>query len=203
MPVLEAETTVHRPPGEVFDALVDLRRYEAYSDHLAAVTREGDGGVGTEYGLRFEWWRVGYTVRSRVTAVERPECLDFEVTSGIAASGSWFVEPADGAAQEGGEATVDGRQDEGSREGARGADVEAPDEAGSPEGPVTRVRFVVEYDPDSVAGGAVSLPALVPLSWVVDKVAPLVEREAAGVVQRVVRDLEGSDRAVDLAVTMR
>lgn len=179
MPVLEAETTVHRPPGEVFDALVDLRRYETYSDHLAAVTREGDGGVGTEYGLRFEWWRVSYTVRSRVTAVDRPERLDFDVTRGIAAHGSWFVEPADDGADEG------------------------SDEAGSPERPATRVRFVVEYDPDSVAGGAVSLPALVPLSWVVDTVAPLVEREAAGVVQRVVRDLEGSDRAVDMAVTVR
>ena len=178
MPTLEAATTVRRPPDVVFDALLDLRRYEGYSDHLASVTREGDGGVGTEYGLRFEWWLVGYTVRSRVTAVERPERLDFEVTSGIDASGSWHVEP-----------------------------VEAADGASEPDGgtggPASRVRFVVRYDPDSVAGGAVSLPALVSLPWVLDRVAPLVEREAQQVVERVVADLEGERRPVDLEVTVR
>ncbi len=168
MPVLEARTTVHRPPEVVFDALCDLRRYEAYSDHLAAVTRSGDGGVGTEYALQFEWWLVTYTVRSEVTGVSRPERLDFAVTKGIAAEGSWHVEP-----------------------------VATGDE------PVTRVRFVVEYDPDSVAGDAVGLPSLVSLSWVVDRVAPLVEREAEQVVSRVVADLEGRKREVELEVTVR
>lgn len=166
--MLEARTEVHRPPSAVFDALLDLRRYEAYSDHLDAVTREGDGGAGTEYAMRFAWWRVTYTVRSRVTAVERPERLDFAVTEGIAAEGSWHVEPV-----------ADGDE------------------------PVTRVRFVVEYDPDSVAGSAVGLPSLVSLSWVVDRVAPLVEREAEQVVSRVVADLEGRERDVELDVTVR
>lgn len=173
MPTLEARTTVHREPEAVFDALLDLRRYESYSDHLARVTREGDGGVGTEYRLRFEWWLVAYTVRSRVTAVERPERLDFEVTKGIRADGSWHVEPAE-------------------EPGPDGVD-----------GPATRVRFVVKYDPDSVAGSAVSLPALASLSWVVERVAPLVEREAERVVERVVVDLEGRPRAVDLEVDVR
>lgn len=168
MPVLEARTEVYRSAEAVFDALLDLRRYEAYSDHLAAVERVGDGGVGTEYTLRFEWWLVSYTVRSEVTAVERPDRLDFAVTKGIQATGSWFVEPVS-----------------------------------TGEDPVTEVRFVVEYDPDTVAGAALSLPALTSMSWVIERVAPLVEQEAAGVVRRVVNDLEGSDRAVDLNVEVR
>jgi len=166
VPVLEARTTVHRPPEVVFDALSDLRRYEAYSTHLAAVERTGDGGVGTEYDLRFEWWRVAYAVRSTVTAVDRPARLDFEVVRGLAASGSWLV-------------------DAGAADGA------------------SRVTFVVRYDPDTVASSALQLPALTPISWVIDRVAPLVEREARGVVERVVRDLEGSERDVDLEVTIR
>ena len=188
VPTLEAATTVYREPAAVFDALLDLRRYEAYSDHLTRVTRSGDGGVGTEYDLRFEWWLVGYTVRSRVTAVERPERLDFEVVRGIRASGSWHVEPL--AA--------------GEEAGARAADEGPPGGARADEdGPATRVRFVVEYDPDTVAGGAVRLPSLVSLSWVVDRVAPLVEREAEQVVERVVADLEGERRPVDLEVEVR
>ena len=171
MPTLEAKTTVRSGPEAVFDALLDLRRYERYSDHLARVTREGDGGVGTEYRLRFEWWLVGYTVRSRVTGVDRPERLDFEVTRGIRAAGSWHVDPVD--------------------EPPAGADA------------ACEVRFVVEYDPDSVASSAVNLPALTSLSWVVDRVAPLVEREAERVVERVVEDLEGRPRSVDLTVTVR
>lgn len=189
MPTLEAATTVHRPPAAVFDALLDLRRYEGYSDHLAAVTRDGDGGVGTAYDLRFEWWLVSYTVRSRVTAVERPERLDFEVVKGIRAAGSWHVEPVEAPDDASGDATAsDGAAD-------------AP--ASGDEEPSTRVRFVVEYDPDTVAGGAVGLPSLVSLSWVVDRVAPLVEREAQQVVERVVADLEGARRPVDLEVTVR
>lgn len=189
MPVLEAETTIHRPPEDVFDALCDLRRYEAYSDHLAEVVREGDGGVGTEYELQFEWWLVGYTVRSEVTGLERPERLDFEVTEGIAAEGSWYVESkanptaTDEAEPKDGDGNANGRQD-------------------NDGGPVTRVRFVVDYHPETVAESAVRLPSLASLSWVVEKVAPLVEREAAGVVERVVQDLEGSDRAVELDVTI-
>lgn len=173
MPTLEARTTVYRAPSAVFDALLDLRRYETYSDHLASVTREGDGGVGTEYRLRFEWWRLSYTVESRVTAVEAPSRLDFTVTRGIAANGSWHVEPA--------ETNSPGWTDE----------------------PATRVRFVVEYDPSTVAGSTLDLPAWTSLTWVVDKAAPMVEREAERVVERVVADLEGAERDIELTVTVR
>jgi len=173
VPRLEARTVVYREPAAVFDTLLDLRRYESYSEYLVRVIRNGDGEDGTEYRLRFEWGPVGYTVRSRVTAVDRPERLDFEVTKGIRAAGSWHVDPADEP---------------------------APDAV---EEPATEVRFVVEYDPDSVAGGAVSLPAFTPLSWVLERVAPLVEREAERVVERVVADLEGQARSVDLQVDIR
>lgn len=171
MPVLVARTGVHRPPEVVFDALADLRRYESYSDHLAGVTRTGDGDAGTEYTLRFEWWLVSYTVRSAVTGFERPERIDFAVTDGISAEGAWVLEPI----------AVDGPGSEGG----------------------TRVTFTVAYDPDTVDESALGLPALASVSWVIDRVAPLVEREAEGVVQRVVRDLESSQREVDLEVTVR
>lgn len=178
MPTLVAETTVRRPPAVVFEALADLRRYEGYSEHLASVTRAGDGGVGTEYELRFSWWRIDYTVRSCVTAVDRPERLDFEVTSGIDAEGAWCLEPITQAGEQNPVTDDDGPS-------------------------ATRVHFQVSYHPDTVAPAALDLPALTSLSWVIDRVAPLVEREAAGVVQRVVHDLEGSDRAVNLDVTVR
>lgn len=171
MPELEARTDVHRPPDVVFDALLDLRRYESYSDYLASVRRDGDGGIGTTYTLQFTWWLVSYTVRSRVTGVTRPERLDFEVIDGIAADGSWFVEPL-----------------------GEHADADEP---------WSRVRFVVSYDPNSVTSTALQLPAIASMSWVIDRAAPLVEREAEGVVQRVVRDLEGDDRTVDLEVCVR
>lgn len=187
MPTLEATTTVYREPSVVFDALLDLRRYEGYSDHLTSVTRTGDGGVGTEYELRFEWWLVGYSVRSRVTDIERPERLDFEVTRGIRASGSWFVEPV-----------TAGEDPDGDTEAAARSD----DPAGKT-GPATTVRFVVEYEPTSVSTGAVNLPSLVSLPWVIDRVAPLVERESEHVVERIVADLEGRERPVELEVSVR
>lgn len=63
----------------------------------------------------------------------------------------------------------------------------------------TRVALVVRYDPDS-ADDAVSLPSLVPMSTVVEKARPVVEREAERVLARVVADLEGRPRQASLAV---
>ncbi|MCD2202294.1 MULTISPECIES: type II toxin-antitoxin system RatA family toxin [unclassified Halobacterium] len=62
-----------------------------------------------------------------------------------------------------------------------------------------RVTLVVTYDTGS-ARGALDLPRLVSLDWVVDKVVGLVVEEGERVVERVVADLEGERRPVELAV---
>jgi hypothetical protein len=64
----------------------------------------------------------------------------------------------------------------------------------------TRVHFAVEYDPDSAKVGSIDLPRFVSLSWVVEKVKPKIQTEATRIVERVVVDLEGDSRTVDLEV---
>lgn len=63
----------------------------------------------------------------------------------------------------------------------------------------SRVTFVVTYDTDS-ARGALDLPRLVSLDWVVERVVDLVVEEGERVVERVVADLEGERRPVELDV---
>lgn len=168
---IEVTTLVYLPREEVFDFLVDFPGYARYSKHLKNVVQDGDGGPGTRYALRFAWWKLTYTARSEVTAVERPDRIAFRILKDLDATGHWSVEPADVPA-------------------------DAPPDAET----ASRVRFVVEYDPTSVSAGAVDLPALVNLSWVVDRVRPVVVTEAERVVERVVADLEGRERAVELTV---
>ena len=64
----------------------------------------------------------------------------------------------------------------------------------------TEVRFLVEYDPDSARVGNVDLPRFVSVSWVVEKAKPKIRTEAERIVERVVADLEGRHREVELAV---
>jgi uncharacterized membrane protein len=64
----------------------------------------------------------------------------------------------------------------------------------------TRVTLHVEYRPESANEGAIDLPRLVSLDWVIEKVKPRVEAEAERVVRRVVADLEGERRDVDLDI---
>jgi len=64
------------------------------------------------------------------------------------------------------------------------------------------VSLVVTYDPDS-ASGVVDLPALVSLDWVADRAVGVVEKEGRRVVERVVADIEGERRPVELTVETR
>jgi uncharacterized membrane protein len=68
------------------------------------------------------------------------------------------------------------------------------------ESTATRVEFAVEYDPDSARVGSIDVPRFVSLSWIVEKVKPKIEAEATRIVERVVEDLEGSAREVELSV---
>lgn len=166
MEELEVGTEVHLPPEEVFEFLLDFPRYANYSKHLDSVEAFGDGDVGTDYALTFTWWKVSYTVRSRVTEIVEPERIEFEIVRGLTADGEWMVEPLD------------------DRDGSY-------------------VRFLARYDASTVTSDRVSLPAFVSIAWVIDRVLPFITDEAERVVKRVVADLEGEPRPVDLDVTLR
>lgn len=83
---------------------------------------------------------------------------------------------------------------------ARGAWLVDPEPEAAPEDVSTasRVRLRINFAPDSATG--LDLPAFVSLGWLVDRVKPKIESEARRVVRRVVADLEGEPRDVDLRV---
>lgn len=169
MDTFAVSTVVYLPPEPVYEFLLDFPRYANYSKHLRSVRQRGDGTPGTEYDLRFAWWKLGYTARSRVTDVDPPARIDWEITRDLAARGAWVIEPAPEAAP--------------------------PDRE-----TVTRVRLVVNYDPETVDEGILDLPLLVSFDWVVGKVEGLIVREGERVVERVVADLEGEPRPVELRI---
>ncbi len=165
---------MYADPEAVYEFLLDFPGYARYSKYLDDVrTIEGDGGPGTRYALRFAWWKVTYTAHSRVTGVEPPERIDWEITKDIDAGGCWRVTPTEP------EPGSDGN------------------ESGDP---ACEVALEVEFDPGSASPDALDLPRLVSFDWVVKKAVPLIRTEAERVVQRAVRDLEGSTRNVDLDV---
>ncbi|MFB6111996.1 MAG: SRPBCC family protein [Halobacteriaceae archaeon] len=172
METLEIGTLVYLPPEEVFEFLIDFPGYARYSKYLQRVkTLSGDGGPGTEYALRFQWWKLSYTARSRVTSVDAPDRIDWEVTKDIDASGRWLLKEVEEAA---------------------GAE--------TPQDTATCVKMVVDYDPSSVGRGIIDLPRFVSFSWVIDQVQDLIVEEGERVVERIVADLEGERRPVDLSV---
>lgn len=165
---IEVSTVVYLPPEPIYEFLVDFPRYASLSEHLTDVRQEGDGTPGTEYHLRFAWWKLTYTAHSRVTDVDPPTRIDWTITKDLDAHGYWRIEP----------------------------DAEVPPEREA----ASRVRLVVQFDPHSAREDAIKLPRFVSLSWVVEKVKPLVQDEAEAVVRRLVADLEGEPREVDLKI---
>lgn len=67
----------------------------------------------------------------------------------------------------------------------------------------SKVRFRAEFHPDSADSSAISLPRLVSWDWVIEKAKPKIQSEAERVVRRAVRDLEGTNRDIDLEITAR
>jgi uncharacterized membrane protein len=173
---LVVSTVVYLPADETYDFLVDFPRYAAYSKHLRdIVTRRGDGGAGTRYALRFAWWKLTYTVESEVTAVDPPERIEWRIAKNLDASGRWRIEELD----------------------------EPPADAPEDVEVASRVSFEVAYDPDSANEGVLDLPRFVSLGWIGRKIGPAITHEAERVVERIVEDLEGRRRSVDLAVERR
>lgn len=68
------------------------------------------------------------------------------------------------------------------------------------EEPRTQVTMRIEYAPDSADDGTLDLPRFVSLDWVVEKITPKVKAEAERVVRRIVADLEGNRRDVELEI---
>src|SRR6056297_873671 len=64
----------------------------------------------------------------------------------------------------------------------------------------SRIYFDAIYNPHSANTNAISLPRFVSLDWVIDKVEPKLLAEAETVVERLVTDIEGQRRDVELTV---
>ena len=89
---VEVSTVVYVSPEEAYEFLVDFPRYAKYSKYLKEITRDGDGTPGTSYDLTFAWWKLSYTARSEVTALDRPTRIDWRLIKDIDAWGHWRVE---------------------------------------------------------------------------------------------------------------
>jgi hypothetical protein len=207
---VEVSTVVYVPPEEAYEFLVDFEGYASYSKHLERVERHGEGGPGTEYDIHLQWWKLNYVVRSEVTDLDPPERVEWRIVKDLDAHGSWVVEPApeeapdDSGASGTGETTEaqDGSGDPDaaeSRDGSEKGDASADRDA-SEDHHATRVRLVINFDADSATSDMLDLPRLVSLGWVVNKVKPLVLTEAERVVARIVEDLEGERRDVELTL---
>ncbi|MFC7166376.1 SRPBCC family protein [Halospeciosus flavus] len=168
MQTLEVSTVVYLPPSETYEFLLDFPRYARYSEHLARVEQEGEGGPGTTYRLHFEWWKLSYVLHTRVTDVDPPHEISWEVTKDVDAEGAWELDAV-------------------------------PEEAPADRTSATRVTLRVTYHPHQVDSGVLDLPRFVPFD-VESKVRSLVEKEGKRVVERVVADLEGESRPVDVTV---
>ena len=85
---------------------------------------------------------------------------------------------------------------------ARGEWRVEPEPESAPDGVETasRIYFEAVYDPHSADESALSLPRFVSLDWVVKKVEPKLLGEAESVVERLVADIEGRRRDVELTV---
>lgn len=75
-----------------------------------------------------------------------------------------------------------------------------PDEAPDGESDATRVRCYAEFDLESADGEALNLPGFIPIDRIIDRVKPKAQTFARIVVQRMIADLEGEKREVDLKV---
>ncbi|WP_129115212.1 type II toxin-antitoxin system RatA family toxin [Halegenticoccus tardaugens] len=175
MDEIAVSTVVYLPPDEVYDFLVDFPRYANYSKHLEEVRSDGDGSSGTRYALRFAWWKLTYTAHSEVTDLDPPARIDWRLVKDIHAHGRWRVEPLD----------------------------EFPADAPPDADAACRVHFEIEFDADTARDGALDLPPLVSFDWVIGKIKPLVLKEAERVVERIVADIEGRERDVELTVRNR
>lgn len=92
---VEASTVIYLPPEDVYEFLIDFPRYADYSTYLREVRRRGDGGPGTVYDITVTWWKITYTARSRVTDIDPPHRIDWEIVKDVDARGYWQIDATD------------------------------------------------------------------------------------------------------------
>lgn len=68
------------------------------------------------------------------------------------------------------------------------------------EASATRVTLKVDYQPESVGPEIIEVPRLVSFRWILNRVTDLIVEEGERVVTRIVADLEGERRDVELSV---
>jgi uncharacterized membrane protein len=167
---VDVSTVVYLPQDEIFEFLVDFPQYAEYSTHLDEVRRHGGDGSS---GTRYDITFSWWKLS--YTAASR--VTDLDPPNRI----DWrLVRDID----------------------ARGSwqVVPEPESAPSPDTPASRVRLYVEFAPESASAGGIGLPSFVSLDWVIERVKPKVRTEAERVVERIVADLEGQHRDVDLDI---
>jgi uncharacterized membrane protein len=167
---VEVSTVVYLPSEEIFDFLLDFPRYAEYSKHLDEVRRHS--GDGTP-GTRYDITFSWW----KLSYTAKSQVTDIDRPTRI----DWrLVEDID----------------------ARGywAVAPEPESAPNPDTPATRVRLYIEFSPGSADRHSIGLPSFVSLDWLIDRVKPKVEAEARRIVERIVADLEGEPREVDLDI---
>ena len=175
MDEIVVSTVVYLPADEVYAFIEDFPRYTRYSEYLKAVTQRGDGGAGTRYDMRFSWWKLSYTLRSEVTAVDPPSHIDWQIVKDLDAHGHWHIEELD----------------------------DLPDDAPDDAEVACAVTLDVNFDPQTARNDTLDLPRFVSFDFVVDKIKPVLVTEAEKVVERIVADIEGRHRDVELVVERR
>jgi hypothetical protein len=210
---VDISTVVRVPPGEAFEFLLDFPGYAAYTDHLEDVRRDGDGGVGTAYEFVLSYWVISYTARSRVTDIDPPNRIDWTLDDAFDAQGAWFVEPVD--AEEAAEAVDvgDGTDADAAEGDANDAETEVAEAERSvdPDGECTaegeaaasRIRLQATFDRESVTGSGMGIPRFISATSVFQKVAPVAKSEAEKILARIVADLEGEPRPIEVTVSER
>lgn len=170
MDTVEVSTVVHLPPEDVYEFLLDFPRYAEYSDHLDEVRRSRGNG---EPGTRYDITFSWW----KLSYTARSEVTDVDPPARI----DWrLVKDIDA-------------------QGAWIVDPE-PEAKPDPDTPATRVRLHIKFAPGSADASGLGLPSFVSLDWLVDRVRPKVESEARHIVERIVADLEGEPREVDLTI---
>jgi coenzyme Q-binding protein COQ10 len=96
MALVSKEIVIGRPPGEVFDVIVDYQRYPEFVPGIKACRVLPSGGGQVEYELDLGLKRIRYVLRH---VEERPHSVTWSLVSGEfmkVSSGSWKLS-AEGA----------------------------------------------------------------------------------------------------------
>ncbi|MCT9098479.1 SRPBCC family protein [Haloarchaeobius sp. HME9146] len=174
MDAIEISTVVYVPKEEAFEFLFDFTNHEQYSRYVSDVTKHGEG-VGCQFDITLQWWKLEYTLSPRVTGIDRPERIDWDVPRDVRAEGFWALEDVPPESEQ---AQADG-------------------------GPATRVRLRIEFDRAASRLAGLRLPPFVSLDWVIDRIKPIAIREAETVFERAIADLEGQRRDVHIELHTR